>query len=143
MIVEGRAVADRPSDEHGAGVPPPARDSADLPHPDPGHLPFLAEASRALADTLDYEATLQAAARLAVPYLADFCLIDLLTEAGQPTRVAVAHPDPAQARPAPGAGRALSLRSEQPGRLRSGSAHSPAPGSAPGDRPAPPGQRPV
>ena len=39
---------------------------------------FLAEASRVLADSLDYEATLAAIARLAVPGVADWCGVDLV-----------------------------------------------------------------
>lgn len=39
---------------------------------------FLADASALLDASLDYEATLAQVARLAVPYLADYCFIDLL-----------------------------------------------------------------
>ena len=41
---------------------------------------FLAEASRVLADSLDYEATLAAIARLAVPGVADWCGVDLVAD---------------------------------------------------------------
>ena len=57
---------------------------------------FLAEASRVLASSLDYETTLKAVARLAVPELADWCAVDLLAEGGRVQRVAVEHPDPAK-----------------------------------------------
>ncbi len=57
---------------------------------------FLAEAGEALASSLDYEATLQQVARLAVPALADWCSIDILQEDRSIRRVAVAHPDPAK-----------------------------------------------
>ncbi|MFL5382761.1 MAG: MHYT domain-containing protein [Longimicrobiaceae bacterium] len=57
---------------------------------------FLAEASRVLASSLDYETTLRAVARLAVPELADWCAVDLLAEGGGVQRVAVEHPDPAK-----------------------------------------------
>ncbi|MFL5542039.1 MAG: MHYT domain-containing protein [Longimicrobiaceae bacterium] len=57
---------------------------------------FLAEASRVLASSLDYETTLKAVARLAVPELADWCAVDLLAEGGGVQRVAVEHPDPAK-----------------------------------------------
>ncbi|HVM65647.1 MAG TPA: SpoIIE family protein phosphatase [Acidimicrobiales bacterium] len=60
-----------------------------------GRLGFLAEASAALAGSLDYEATLRTVAALAVPRLADWCAIDLL-EDGTLRRVAVSHPDPAK-----------------------------------------------
>ena len=38
---------------------------------------FLAEASRALADSLEYESTLASIAQLAVPVVADWCAVDL------------------------------------------------------------------
>jgi PAS domain S-box-containing protein len=59
---------------------------------------FLIEASEVLASSLDYDVTLSNVARLAVPTLADYCIIDLLepdTEAGI-RRVATAHADPAK-----------------------------------------------
>lgn len=59
---------------------------------------LLAEASSALAASLDYDATLRRVARLAVPTLADWCALDLLGEDGRIRRVAVAHPDPAKER---------------------------------------------
>ncbi|HUE29582.1 MAG TPA: GAF domain-containing protein, partial [Verrucomicrobiae bacterium] len=52
---------------------------------------FLANVSALLATTLDYEATLRNLARLAVPELGDWCVIDLLGEQGRMRRVAVAH----------------------------------------------------
>ena len=58
---------------------------------------FLIEASEVLASSLDYDVTLANVARLAVPTLADYCIIDLLehdTDAGI-RRVATAHADPA------------------------------------------------
>ena len=56
---------------------------------------FLSEASRVLAGSLDYQATLGAVARLAVPEIADWCAVDLI--AGDAIeRVAVAHVDPAR-----------------------------------------------
>jgi PAS domain S-box-containing protein len=58
-------------------------------------LRLLAEASDVLASSLDYPATLAAVARLAIPLLADYCLIDLL-EDGELRQVAVAHVDPRQ-----------------------------------------------
>ena len=58
---------------------------------------FLAEASRALADSLDYESTLAAIARLAVPDVADWCAVELDGDgSGELVRVAVAHVDPAK-----------------------------------------------
>jgi PAS domain S-box-containing protein len=55
---------------------------------------FMAEASRLLASSLDYERTLQRIARLAVPQLADWCAVDVLEEDGEIRRVAVHHGDP-------------------------------------------------
>jgi signal transduction histidine kinase len=54
---------------------------------------FLAEASRALAESLDYEGTLKTIARLAVSEIADWCDIDLLNADGQLGRVASEHRD--------------------------------------------------
>ncbi len=57
---------------------------------------FLADASRVLAGSLDHERTLQTVARLAVPFLADWCAVDVLErEGGGPARVAVTHHDAA------------------------------------------------
>ncbi|HVG22249.1 MAG TPA: ATP-binding protein [Blastocatellia bacterium] len=59
-------------------------------------LLFLAEASAALADALNYENTLAGVARLTVPYLADYAVVDLLEEDLSVRQVAVAHSDPAK-----------------------------------------------
>ena len=56
----------------------------------------LLAAGTALAASLDPEATLRALADLAVPGLADWCVVHL-AEGGGLRRVAVAHADPAQA----------------------------------------------
>lgn len=56
---------------------------------------FLAEAGVRLASSLDYEATLQQVARLAVPRMADWCVVDC--QEGNAVRlVAVAHVEPAK-----------------------------------------------
>ncbi|HEX5745986.1 MAG TPA: PAS domain-containing protein [Archangium sp.] len=60
-------------------------------------LRFLSEASAALAASLDQAATLAQVARLAVPVLADWCMVDLVGEDGHVERVEVAHADPALA----------------------------------------------
>ena len=57
-------------------------------------LAFLAGASALLATSLDYEDTLRRVARLAVPYLADWCTVDMAAEDGSFGQVAVAHIDP-------------------------------------------------
>jgi PAS domain S-box-containing protein len=55
---------------------------------------FLAEAGEALASSLDVEATLANIARLAVPRLADWCVVHLVREDGSISQLAVAHVDP-------------------------------------------------
>jgi GAF domain-containing protein/anti-sigma regulatory factor (Ser/Thr protein kinase) len=58
-------------------------------------LAFLADASAALAESLDMNATLANVTRLAVPRLADWCAIHVL-EDGVIRALAVAHADPAK-----------------------------------------------
>jgi PAS domain S-box-containing protein len=55
---------------------------------------FMAEASRVLASSMDYEETLMRVAELTVPQIADWCAIDLLNDRGEIERVAVHHSDP-------------------------------------------------
>ena len=55
---------------------------------------FLAEAGETLSSSLNYRATLSSVANLAVPYLADWCLIDVLEEDGSLDRLALTHQDP-------------------------------------------------
>jgi PAS domain S-box-containing protein len=55
---------------------------------------FLAEASTALATSLEYETTLATIAQLAVPHFADWCGIDMVSADGTLSRLAVAHIDP-------------------------------------------------
>ena len=57
---------------------------------------FLAEASKLLSSSLDYESTLSSVAKVAVPQIADWCAIDLLQEDGTLRRVSVQHVDPAK-----------------------------------------------
>jgi signal transduction histidine kinase len=59
-------------------------------------LAFLAEATKVLASSLDYQTTLSNVARLAVPTLADWCIVDMLDENGQIRQLAVAHTDAAK-----------------------------------------------
>jgi PAS domain S-box-containing protein len=56
---------------------------------------FLAEAGEVLGCSLDYDVTLSGVARLAVPRLADLCVIDVLEADDRISRVAAAHADPA------------------------------------------------
>lgn len=56
---------------------------------------FLAEASALLSASLDYQLTVERVARLAVPAIADWCVIDLRTETtGELDNAAIAHSDP-------------------------------------------------
>lgn len=55
---------------------------------------FLAEASRVLATSFDSQTTLSRLAQLAVPCLADLCMIDLADGAGGFRRVGLAYDDP-------------------------------------------------
>lgn len=57
---------------------------------------FLAEAGRHLSSSLDCERTLAHVARLAVPTLGDWCVIDLAGDDGELVRVAASHADPAK-----------------------------------------------
>ncbi len=55
---------------------------------------FLADASRLLALSLDFETTLSAVAALALPFLGSWCFVDVMTGDGTMRRLAVIHPDP-------------------------------------------------
>jgi len=56
---------------------------------------FLAEISRTLFESLDYEETLSKVARLAMPELGAWCILDLIRSDNEIERLAVFHPDPA------------------------------------------------
>ena len=58
---------------------------------------FLAEASRILASSLDYESTLTTVAGLVVTELADWCVVDVVGLDRRVVRLPVAHADPARA----------------------------------------------
>ncbi|HJQ33563.1 MAG TPA: ATP-binding protein [Pyrinomonadaceae bacterium] len=57
---------------------------------------FLAEATTLLSSSLDYEKTLEAVAHAAVPWVADWCGVDVSGDDGDVRRLAVAHVDPAK-----------------------------------------------
>ncbi len=59
-------------------------------------MAFLAEASNVLGRTLDYDDTLASVVRLAVPFLADWCSVDVCDADGAIRRVAVSHADPSK-----------------------------------------------
>lgn len=60
-------------------------------------LDFLARASAALAESLDYETTLCRMAELAVPAFADWCIVDMVQDDNSVRRVATAAADPKEA----------------------------------------------
>jgi len=57
---------------------------------------LLAEASRVLSASFDYQTTLAALVRLAVPALADYCALDIVAADDSFERVGEAHVDPAK-----------------------------------------------
>jgi serine phosphatase RsbU (regulator of sigma subunit)/PAS domain-containing protein len=57
----------------------------------------LAESGRLLASSLDYQQTLSNVANVAVPTLADWCMVDLVDERLRRQNVAIAHRDPEKA----------------------------------------------
>ena len=59
---------------------------------------FLAESSRCLAASLDYETTLATVARLALPQFGTWCIVDVVEPDGAIRRLSVIHPDPEKQR---------------------------------------------
>jgi signal transduction histidine kinase len=55
---------------------------------------FLAEASRHLGASFDFHTTIAKVARLAVPWMADYCTVDVLEPDGSLARLGCAHVDP-------------------------------------------------
>jgi PAS domain S-box-containing protein len=55
---------------------------------------FLAQVGATLSSSLDYPTTLASVANLAVPHLADWCVIDVLEEDGSLDRLAMTHQNP-------------------------------------------------
>lgn len=60
------------------------------------YLSFLVDANSLLASSLDYRTTLSRVAQLAVPKIADWCVVDILEEDQSIQRLATAHIDPAK-----------------------------------------------
>ncbi len=58
-------------------------------------LKFLADASEGLYSSMDYEERLKDLARYVVPFMGDWCAVDIVGSDGALKRVAVVHPDPA------------------------------------------------
>jgi PAS domain S-box-containing protein len=75
---------------------------------------FLARASNVLSSSLDVDISLGHIAQLAVPSLADWCIIDLVATDGQVQRLVVAHADPLRRE------QAEALRRQDPIELASG-----------------------
>lgn len=59
---------------------------------------LLAEASRVLSASFDYQTTLAALVRLAVPSIADYCALDIVEADDSFVRIGEAHVDPAKSR---------------------------------------------
>jgi PAS domain S-box-containing protein len=76
----------------------------------------LAESGRLLVSSLDYEQTLQNVAEVAVPALADWCVVDLIGDDLRRQTMATAHRDPAKR------GLARRLREMEPDELDPGRA---------------------
>src|SRR5439155_17678146 len=57
---------------------------------------FLSETSVVLSSSLDYAIKLSRLARVIVPFLADWCTIDMVEDDGTVRRLAVAHADPSK-----------------------------------------------
>ncbi len=62
------------------------------------NLAFLAEASKILSSSLDYQHTLRTVAQLAVPRIADWCAVDMRTGPRAVELLAIAHVDPEKVR---------------------------------------------
>ena len=62
-----------------------------------GQLAMLAELTESLAATIDTDDSLQRLAEAVTPRFADWCLVTLVSDAGQARQVAAAHHDPGQA----------------------------------------------
>ena len=73
----------------------PRRPDTSVPSAEAESVPrFLAEASRCLADSLDYENTLVTVAGMALPYLGSWCIVDVAEGDGSMRRLGIIHPDP-------------------------------------------------
>ena len=63
-------------------------------HDEQERLAFMIEAGRALGSSLEYGETLRRVATLAVPRIADWCVVHVLSETGVPEVVALSHVKP-------------------------------------------------
>jgi signal transduction histidine kinase len=85
-----------PAEPQEQGALRSAERARDLAEASRDRFSFLAEVSRCLADSLDYEATLTTVAGMSLPYLDAWCMVDVLGPGGEVCRIAVVHPDPAK-----------------------------------------------
>ncbi len=76
---------------------------------------LLAEVGAVLARSLDYRATLNAVATLAVPAIADWCAVDMVGPNGEPERLAIAHADPSKVHLARELSERYAMGPERPG----------------------------
>jgi signal transduction histidine kinase len=91
-LSRGRGIEDddtKPPDRWAPGI------RADRRRPERRAL-FLAEISKTLFESLDYEQTLAHVARLAMPELGAWCIVDVIEKDGMIRRLAAFHPDPAR-----------------------------------------------
>jgi PAS domain S-box-containing protein len=72
----------------------------------------LAESGRILASSLDYQQTLRNVAHVALPALADWCMVELIDADGRREQNVIAHRDPAQAE------LAVRMRNLEPAEIR-------------------------
>lgn len=63
-------------------------------HDERERLAFMIEAGRVLGSSLEYGETLRRVATLAVPHIADWCVVHVLSDAGVPEVVALSHVNP-------------------------------------------------
>jgi GAF domain-containing protein len=89
----GHAVAD-----DAAILDPGAARAATSPSDGRTRFAFLAETSRCLADSLDFETTLETGAGLALPHFGTWCMVDIVEADDTIRRVSVIHPDPEKQR---------------------------------------------
>ena len=96
-MLEDRGASDRADDDGmvGSGIGLGTRSALEVAET---RFAFLAESSRCLADSLDYETTLATVARLALPQFGTWCIVDLVEPDGTIRRLSVIHPDPAKQR---------------------------------------------
>jgi signal transduction histidine kinase len=90
-----RAVADQlvVGDRAARRVAERERDAAEASR---DRFAFLAEVSRCLAESLDYETTLATVAGMSLPYLGAWCIVDVCVGDEGIRRLAVLHPNPAK-----------------------------------------------